>query len=284
MVVGIHVVGANNYTDPKSVQWIICNVCDLALWGCVPIFFMISGAILFEKNVNHTIFLKKIMYILKIWLLTSFLYVFLDMGVTYAIYGLKINRITSIREVFLILKYIGGNLNEFLKLWCKGFYHLWYLPAMIMFYIMVPLVRNILYGEKLSIKYFMAIVIYIILQKNVLVNYIQKNECISLLVSRFDATFFAYILYGIIGYLMQKRKYRKKDYLLCVTIYIICVMAAFIIRKQEFISTGIFFDKQAYWGITSVIESICIFIFFNSLKKKAVLLLEKFPNVRLEYI
>lgn len=74
---------------------------------------------------------------------------------------------------------------------------------------------------------------------------------------------------------MQKRKYRKKDYLLCVTIYIICVMAAFIIRKQEFISTGIFFDKQAYWGITSVIESICIFIFFQQFKEKSSIVVRK---------
>ena len=60
MVVGIHVVEANNYTNPKSVQWIMCNVCDLALWGCVPIFFMISGAILFDKNVNYAISPKRL--------------------------------------------------------------------------------------------------------------------------------------------------------------------------------------------------------------------------------
>lgn len=136
--------------------------------GCVPLFFMISGTVFFsQKNIDiKRLYSHNIFRMLLIYIVVGFLYAILDMGVTYSKYSLNLNliEIKSGYEILKIVKYIINNLHELLFLWCKGFYHLWYIPALLLFYVLVPVIWKCLHKEPIQLSYLVGILIYVVLQ------------------------------------------------------------------------------------------------------------------------
>ncbi|MDO5115441.1 MAG: acyltransferase family protein [Synergistaceae bacterium] len=119
MVIVLHVAAANFYTF--GPHWAVSNTIHSFVRSCVPLFFMISGALLLKKGAadDLSFFIRKrfvrILPSLIFWSSLSCL----------AYVCLK-----SEPPVYFFLRFFGTS----------GFYHLWYLYALVGLYLLIPIV------------------------------------------------------------------------------------------------------------------------------------------------
>lgn len=106
---------------------IIDNVAMLFAWVCVPLFFLVNGALLFNKNLDFKKHYKKILkiYIISvIWRIIYLIFsdVILEIDIT------KISRNTIFKYIFLFGNIAGVNTG-----------HLYFIEALIGIYLIFPL-------------------------------------------------------------------------------------------------------------------------------------------------
>ena len=122
MVVGIHVCGVGWYSLPANgLDWNIANVLDSALRGAVPVFFMLSGAFLLEKDPVPKTLLLRILRLALLWLVFSLLYSVRDDG--FWLWRLP-------------LYWLSEATNDH--------YHLWFLRTMVCLYLISPALRALI--------------------------------------------------------------------------------------------------------------------------------------------
>ncbi len=135
-VVLIHCCTNSIANRTVDVYWHSLNVYDSISRFAVPVFFMISGALFLDKSRDipiKTIYSK---YILR--LLTAFVF----WSVFYACF-----------TAFLKSSF---SLGSFLKSTVSGYYHMWFIPAMIGIYILLPLIKKVTESDTLT-RYFLII-------------------------------------------------------------------------------------------------------------------------------
>ena len=117
-------VSANYYykCNINSLNWKITLYFNGLSRFSVPIFFMISGDLFLKKDIMFKIlyfkYIKKLFIHYIIW------------SIIYSIYKNKFSQIIIINNIILFC--------------FKGYYHLWYLKATIVLYIIVPFLREII--------------------------------------------------------------------------------------------------------------------------------------------
>ena len=142
VVVGVHVVSKIiNNGQPGEWEWQFANAIDSALRWCVPVFFMLSGALLLTMKREDPIggFLKrrltKVIIPLIFWSGVYIAYDIFEQGASYSFYEMLV--------LFLI---------------DDVYYHLWFMYVIIGLYIMAPflkiLVKNM---DQKTFVYFLAI-------------------------------------------------------------------------------------------------------------------------------
>lgn len=131
-VIAIHICsGSINFVDMCGTDWHILNFYQCILRWVIPVFFMASGAVFLGRDIS----IKKIYskYILKMVI------AYLVWGVVYAIYSVS-----------------GGNLWDYIKAILEGYFHMWYILAIIGIYMSVPLLRPIAKDSE-KLKYFIIL-------------------------------------------------------------------------------------------------------------------------------
>ncbi len=142
MIICVHISALNwEEISVATSQWQAMNFFDcIAILG-VPFFFMISGAVFLRTDYDIT--LKKL-YIYKI----------LRLFLTYHVWLLFYNSLPFFRGE-LPLDFITIKDELFLKtLLGKGIYHLWFLPELIILYIISPILREA-FQKKQICRYFL---------------------------------------------------------------------------------------------------------------------------------
>lgn len=117
-------------------HWHILNIFDSISRFAVPVFFMISGALFLDKE--RTLSVRKLYTKNVLRLCTAFAF----WSVLYALLTAYIKH-----------KFTIGNLFSY---FVNGYYHMWFIPAMIGIYILLPLLRKISENDNL-VKYFLLI-------------------------------------------------------------------------------------------------------------------------------
>lgn len=124
-VVGIHVLSKIlNVEPPSAWEWKFANAIDSATRWCVPVFFMLSGALLLTKKPDEPVwrFLKKrlakALIPLVFWSGIYLLYRIVEQGRSY-----------SIGEAITL--FLSDNI----------YFHLWFLYTIIGLYVMAPFLR-----------------------------------------------------------------------------------------------------------------------------------------------
>ena len=125
VVVGIHVVSKiiNNTTTDDWI-WHFANMFDAGLRWCVPVFFMLSGALLLTRDKEESVseFLKKrlskVVIPLIFWSFIYTLYNIYELGESYTAYEILIQFLTD-----------------------DIYYHLWFLYTITGLYIMAPFLK-----------------------------------------------------------------------------------------------------------------------------------------------
>ncbi len=128
MVVLLHTAGAKWDAVPhNSLDWAALNVYNSLVRAAVPLFFMLSGAFLLKKEINiKKLYLKKILPLTVIYVVWSCLYAVDTVGLTYLF---RTSPVTLIKTAV------------------ESHYHLWFIPALIGLYILLPVLYAVVHYE-----------------------------------------------------------------------------------------------------------------------------------------
>lgn len=188
LIVMVH-VSANQFevVSPRTFDWQIMNFYDcLGILG-VPLFVMISGALLLDSSHNlPTIkLLKKAGKLAFLYFFWLGIYNFITYLGSHASFTFP-----SFKQEVLLNSLLG-----------KGIYHLWFLPMLIALYLIIPLLKPIV-SSKESCKYFLILYFIIALFFPTIFKYDFPYR--TILMSIYEKTpfvmFTGYIGYFILGY------------------------------------------------------------------------------------
>lgn len=249
MVVFLHVAGSDWYVNPATDEWGVYNLMSLLVRGAVPVFFMISGTLFLgreEFDIKH--FLKKnvchLIFLYACWL------------VLYAFY-------TQWVESDL------GDWHGWIKKLAEGYGHLWFMPAMILCYLAVPIVWSAIHGKRIGISYFLFLFGAVsVLKANVLL-FSEWSYALTTLVGKFDITYLQYIGFMVLGYYLSRRDYGKRERWISVLVYVVSVLAAAGLNAWYCLSHGEAVTWiHGHYILLTVLESIAIFCFMLSFQGK----------------
>lgn len=243
MVIVIHV--SNIYSrsfgiiSNKSFLFSLCynTICRVS----VPIFFMISGALLLDRkfNLKKYIFrLLKFILLIIIWDAIYLVWEYYYLGITYdKLYKLLINPYRA---------------------------HLWFLYAILLIYAVQPLLRIILNKSNKYIK-ILIFTIWLLL---------STASMISVTISK-GFTVFSYIGFFAIGkyiYDFAKEKELKKYNILFILVMLTCYTTSIILNYLSSIKYNMFYNLYfAYRTPFIIFASIALFLLIVSNYKKDTL-------------
>lgn len=246
-VVMIHVSAQNWYSqDVSAFAWKVFNVYDsLSRWA-VPIFVMISGALMLEKEYSlNKLYTNKILRLLTAYCFWCVVYALIDGG--------------SARAVFLNI--------------AKGKYHLWFIPLIMGLYISVPFIKKIV-AERKIMEYFLAVAVIF----SFLIPFTLKvlsdfggsaaGEWMNALTDTYSDMYAAfdngYIAYFVAGYYLNTVSMRRSNR---IAIYILGALGTVLtIFLSLYISaeTGKpVVDYYEYLNLNVFVQSVAVFVFFK---------------------
>ena len=233
--------------DPSSPVWAVYNFIALIIRCCIPLFFMISGAlILHRKHLELRKHYLKALHFIVLYFVWSFICAFIDNSLLHVWY----------QNADMVSMLLGS------------YYHLWYLPAIAMCYCLLPLV-------------------YVLIHKDAHIAISQILLPIILLVvlgivfpDKFVLADLKYILCIVLGwYLFEHRLNNKQLVLLAIAAAVSLLIFAELNRRYS-ISIGEASTK--YYGkmsiamllLSSLVFSLCLRI--NTIPAKLHGMLEEF--------
>ena len=251
-VIIIHVTAEFWYIRPNdTLSWQINNIFNsLSAWG-VPVFIMISGALLLPKEKKIEIkdiwfkYIPRMVLILFFW------------GVFYSLYEQGSLTLSSLIVAFKYV--IAGN----------AYSHLWYLYMLIGLYVMLPILKIITRSaSKIELEYMLIVGILLIS----LVPMVLQVKQIALLKNTMSMLhmdiFGEFVIYFIMGYYLDKYRISKTN---CNHLYIATIVTVIftVISTIYFTYNAIEFSVAS--GITSlasILMAVSIFLLAQNFETK----------------
>ncbi len=176
------------YGKISDVSWNIGNFYDGMVRFCVPVFFMLSGALLLSKDYKLSYFLKKRFWrIIPPLIFWSLIYIFYD----YILTGDK--SFTFIDFIKLIIK----------NILYKSQFHLWFVYSLLGLYLFIPILRKwIKNSSNNEILYFLGIWLATIIYKLPYFNTYLPNIPLT--------NFTGFVGYLVLGYYLSTIKIRNR--------------------------------------------------------------------------
>ena len=201
-VVLIHITapyGLNNdFIVDEFDSWLV-RIVNFSLFWCVPVLFMLSGALLLDKRkesmrIFYNKRLQKILLPTIFWsiIFLSYLYIYRD---------------------FTTFNVVGALLKG------KPFYHLWYMFAIIGLYIFVPYIRILLTNlNNLQLRWLIVLLFVFSIGHNFSSHYLNNQSTIF-------SSFLTYLGYFFLGHELYKYKSKISRYRhISLSIFIISVL------------------------------------------------------------
>ncbi|QKX05977.1 acyltransferase family protein [Aquimarina sp. TRL1] len=238
---------------PDNLWW-VGNIYDGATRFCVPIFFMLTGALLFRKEYSLTTFLKKRCYrIIPPFLFWSCIYIAYD----FPYHKLQ----WDFSSLILVFKTIFSNLLR------GSEYHLWFVYVLIGIYLLIPILSKwIKNASKKEIQYFL-----VIWGITSLIDIPGVREYIRFVDLR---NFSGFIGYTILGYYLSVYKISNKNiwYIFLAIGSAITIIGTYYLSEKNNSFTNYFYG---YLTFDTILCATAIFILF----KKAVITNPKYQKV-----
>ncbi len=259
-VILIHVISEYwDNLDVNSNTFIVLSILDSISRFCVPVYFMVSGALFLneEKKVTIKDVLKK--YVPRILLL------FVFWNIVYSFINIFVNK-----DVVTFKMICGVFLDTILG---KGIFHLYFLPIIIGFYLCLPILKQITKEENKNILKYLIIVLFIFFGFNRIANYLF-NVSLS-----YTIVFSKYLIYFILGYYLNTFNISKKNtntiYILGIIGLIITMVGTIISSKANGI-TDVFFKYDTF---NVILYSASVFLFaknyFTRFNEKLLMVLSQ---------
>jgi surface polysaccharide O-acyltransferase-like enzyme len=247
-----------NKHDASNTDWWVGNVYDSFCRFCVPVFVMLTGALLVPQRTSLSEFLnKRLKRILMPFIFWSFIYLIFN-------FGLKFRNIGS--QAFTDL--IPWVLSQLLH---GAAPHLWYVYMILGIYLFIPIIQPwLITANNRTILFFLGIWIFTII--------VGQQNLISTEYPLDVRYFSGYLGYLVLGYFISERISVNT-----ITRYIaiIAFLAGFIITLSGTYvytnATGHFSHRfYEYLTINVLLEAASVFVIFSSYKpagyKSAILM------------
>lgn len=242
-VVMIHTLMLFWEFDPSVPLWALYNLAAIIVRCGVPLFFMISGALLLgREELNIRKHIKRTFHFVALYFIWSAFYVLID-------------------GAFLKVWYNSPDWTEILF---GSYYHLWYLPAIILCYTFVPLLHGLIHNKSVNDKY--AVLLFLVLVVPVLnLSLIDKKPLwLELLLQHFDLGYLKYLGYMLLGWWLSEHPVRGRKLLLLGVVAAFAVLIFSQINLQYSRSIGLpsarYYD---YCSIAMVLLSSFVFLFMQ---------------------
>ena len=238
------------------------DLCRSMLWWCVPIFVMISGALLLKRTVNlRQLYTKRILRLVVSLVFWSIVYAF---AVTHG---------------------KGGFLN-LLGFIADGFGHAWFVYMIIGLYILLPILAKITESKK-TMEYFLALslVFAFVIPRLIEIYVAFTGRNASIIQDKINEMYMflplGYSGYFVLGYyLSNKVTNRVKEIIVIISALIVFAFVSFsyIFNAGDNILSQAF--KMGYLTPTVLIESVAVFIVLkNHCKTKNVVFRKIFSEI-----
>ena len=251
MVVVIHVSASNWYCVPyDSMEWAVMNGYDSFARSAVPIFFMLSGAFVLKKEIGiKSLWLKKILPLLIIYLVWSFLYAVDTIGIA------QLTSTSGMDWVCLIV---------------ESKYHLWFLPALLGIYIIQPVLYAIVQcKEGKYIPYMIVIFIVFGIVKSTVGAFLGSYELLDSVLGILPVELVGYCGYVILGYYLSNiNPIRMRPVFALVGYVITAFLATLIGQGYAFYMEDRSGVLYGYFTLPVFIEAIFLFLFFQNFNCK----------------
>ena len=232
-VIMIHIAGPVLYQNIFSSTWWIGHGLDTLSRFAVPLFLMISGALLLHKEESIVQFAKK--------RASSILIPFLAWSILYYLYA---NGFEGSTLVFIKTLVSEGTS-----------YHLWYFYMIIPLYFMVPLLRKIVSHIPLSYIWYYAIISGTIVTAASLLEWMGGS--LKIYVNPFSPG----VALLLLGYALTHRnmKIRHINLIGMISVGVVFV-GTYLLVEHDNAFNGIFYDAL---GIFVMLQTVMIFNFLN---------------------
>lgn len=252
MVIFLHVAAQNwSSVDVTSREWHVFNLYDTAVRSAVPLFVMLSGKLILSKNTEFSVkgfYQKNIKKLMVVYVAWSVFYTIDTIGIS----GLSCS-----------------SFSDFIAGVVKSKFHLWYLPAMISIYLLVPIfICLVRYEKGRYMPYACMIAAGWAVGKSLITILFPKSELWEILFHDFSYALSDLSLYFLLGYALDKYKEKfvkvKKRYLVAGILYMILYAAK--IGEMDAIVAGK--PKSLLYGhfaLPVFLEAVLIFMLFLKL-------------------
>lgn len=184
-VVMIHTVMLFWDFDPLVPTWALYNFLSLAVRFGVPLFFMLSGALLLGRE---TLDLKKHLGRTGRFVLLFYVWSLLCYGLDAA---------------FFHVWTPGAN---FLSLVLSGYYHEWFLPALVLCYCALPLLHGLMYREEKNVRAGVWLLCGLAVLLTGLSSVPNKSPLFAALLGPWQLSDLRYLVYFLLGWRLRDKK------------------------------------------------------------------------------
>lgn len=254
-VIFLHVAApfVTKFGKISNADWWWANVFDGSVRFCVPVFVMLTGALLLPRPHTLKAYLKnRLVRIVIPFLFWTAIYICNSIYQNPNQYNFK----------FILGKLING-----------AAYHLWYIYMIIGIYLIIPIISTwVRKASEKEILYFLTLW---------LISILATQPIISNYTPDFNLKYFSgFIGYLVLGYYLSVRNFENIKKIKFVSFLIFVIGIAITIVGTYFLSNqkGKFtVDLYTYFSLNIVIAAVGIFLFFKQFKLKNKLIL-KFRN------
>ncbi|MCL6407720.1 acyltransferase [Dickeya dadantii] len=205
--------------DLGTFPWWVGNLYDSLVRWCVPVFIMISGALLLSPEKVDSLsgfYKKRIGKILVPLLFWSFFFILWSIGKA---------------------KFNGGGEGDILKNIMNGrpYYHMWFLYMIIGLYVFTPLVKTLVTNTSEERLLFFIFLMFVCCSLSDMYNFFTGNDDFL-----FIGEFIYYIPYYILGHLIARKRTTKS-----LSLYIVLFLISFTLTSVGCYLLSSFSGKEA---------------------------------------
>ena len=196
LVVLIHVTAPTLLTEDDFISgWTICLSMNALSRIGVPLFFMISGALFLnpDKNIDFSYMRKKIQRIVFAFIVFSLLY-----SIIWFVAKMQFD--FGVNDVVCI----------FLPRFLNGWFHLWFLQALTVLYLLTPVLRLIVVDK--SICLYITLILFVVCSLfPFLGHFLNYKPFVGELLDNMSFQLPQYALFYILGYICSQLRYKIKS-------------------------------------------------------------------------
>ncbi len=243
--------------DLGSGQWMVLNGYRSATTVAVPLFVMISGALLLCGDSSYSKLRRRILHILCAFFFWSFLYT-------------------------AWLYHFGAGLQQCAAYFFTGCYHMWFCPMIIGLYLITPLLKRIVEREDLIKRFLLLsfLFAFFIPRVNSLVfaRYMPSvGQTIYQVTTNMNLQLpLGYTGYYVLGYYLHSREISRKQELVILPLAAMSLIFIILMTRMESLRSGVTSDLYyQYMSCPVLMLSIGLFVLIKNHTPPAIVSREK---------